>query len=70
LLLITHLRRPFVLRLGLAVLGVALAVIATSADVPLPWAIAALTVLTGGELLERVLYFAASSAPRMPGRFA
>ena len=70
LLLITHLRRPFALRLALAVLGVALAAVAASAAAPAPWAIAALGALTGGELLERVLYFAAASAPRMPGRFA
>jgi formate dehydrogenase iron-sulfur subunit len=61
LLLITHLRRPFVVRLALAALGVALAPVAP---------IAALVALVGGELLERVLYFSAAAAPRMPGRFA
>jgi formate dehydrogenase iron-sulfur subunit len=61
LLLITHLRRPFVVRLALAALGVALVPVAP---------IAALVALVGGELLERVLYFSAAAAPRMPGRFA
>jgi formate dehydrogenase iron-sulfur subunit len=70
LLLISHLRRPFVVRIALAVLGVALVARSVGADTPTPWAIAALVVLTGGELLERVLYFSAAAAPRMPGRFA
>ncbi len=70
LLLITHLRRPFVVRVALAALGVALAALAASSPAPVPWAVGALVTLTGGELLERVLYFAAAAAPRMPGRFA
>jgi DMSO reductase anchor subunit len=70
LLLISHLRRPFVLRIALAVLGVAFAAATVGATTPTPWAIAALVTLVGGELLERTLYFTAAAAPRMPGRFA
>ncbi len=71
LLLVTHLRRQLVVRLALAVLGVALAGFAvTAAAAPAPWAAAALVTLVAGELVERVLYFAAASAPRMPGTFA
>jgi formate dehydrogenase iron-sulfur subunit len=70
LLLITHLRRPFVVRLALAVFGVALAAVAPQTTAPTVWSAVALAVLTGGELLERFLYFTAAAAPRMPGRFA
>ncbi len=70
LLLITHLRRLLAVRIGLAVLGVALAAIAVVATASAPWAAAALIALIAGELAERALYFAAASAPRMPGTFA
>jgi Fe-S-cluster-containing dehydrogenase component/DMSO reductase anchor subunit len=62
LLLVTHLRRSFVVRIALAVLGFALAALGAP--------VVGLAVLVGGELLERVLYFSAAAAPRMPGRFA
>jgi DMSO reductase anchor subunit len=70
-LLRSHLRRRLTARVVLAVAGVGFAAAATAPDAaPLPWALAALTALIAGELLERNLYFAAAAAPRMPGAFA
>jgi Fe-S-cluster-containing dehydrogenase component/DMSO reductase anchor subunit len=76
LLLVSHLAYIQRRRLACAVLGALVAPLACRAALDagnapwaLGWALLALLALTTGELLERFTFFAAMSAPRMPGTF-
>jgi Fe-S-cluster-containing dehydrogenase component/DMSO reductase anchor subunit len=72
LLLVTQLRRPLGLRVALALGGGVVAPLAayhTAGPARVVWAAIALAALLAGELLERRFFFAAASAPRMPGVF-
>ena len=77
LLLVNDLRPLFTLRVGLGLLGgVALPLLCSLLLVDgfsmwvVVWSALSLLTLVTGELLERSLFFAAVSAPRMPGSFA
>ncbi len=72
LLLVGELRPYCFLRFGLGAAAIALllAVGATpgiEVEAQLAWAVAAWGLLLGGEICERVLFFSAQSAPKMPG---
>jgi DMSO reductase anchor subunit len=72
LLLVGELRPYCFLRFGLGAAAVTLllAVGATPGieiEAQLAWAVAAWGLLLGGEICERMLFFSAQSAPKMPG---